>query len=89
MSFSQVTASLLGGFLENCKLFALTLLLALPLGLLCMGDPRYSADVAAFCGAICAGAYLWYADEVAHDGCAGRICNQLRSLFFGNLSRWY
>ena len=34
MSFSQVTASLLGGFLENCKLFALTLLLALPLGLL-------------------------------------------------------
>ena len=32
MSFSQVTASLLGGFLENCKLFALTLLLALPLG---------------------------------------------------------
>lgn len=34
MSFSQVTANLLVGFLENCKLFALTLLFALPLGLL-------------------------------------------------------
>lgn len=34
MSFSQVTANLLAGFLENCKLFALTLLFALPLGLL-------------------------------------------------------
>ena len=33
MSFQQITLDLLAGFLENCKLFALTLLLALPLGL--------------------------------------------------------
>lgn len=33
MSFSQVTTALLVGFLENCKLFGLTLLMALPLGL--------------------------------------------------------
>lgn len=34
MSFSQVTIDLCIGFLENCKLFALTLLMALPLGLI-------------------------------------------------------
>lgn len=34
MSFMQVTESLTAGFLENCKLFTLTLLMALPLGLL-------------------------------------------------------
>ena len=33
MSFQQITLDLLAGFLENGKLFALTLLLALPLGL--------------------------------------------------------
>ena len=33
MSFQQITLDLLAGFWENCKLFALTLLLALPLGL--------------------------------------------------------
>ncbi len=34
MTFSQVTIDLCTGFLENCKLFALTLLMALPLGLI-------------------------------------------------------
>ncbi len=34
MSFQQVTAELCVGFLENCKLFGLTLLMALPLGLI-------------------------------------------------------
>jgi polar amino acid transport system permease protein len=34
MSFSQVTLDLCIGFLENCKLFAFTLLMALPLGLI-------------------------------------------------------
>ena len=33
MTFLQVTESLLVGFVENCKLFGLTLLMALPLGL--------------------------------------------------------
>ncbi len=33
MSFSQVTIELCLGFVENCKLFVLTLLMALPLGL--------------------------------------------------------
>ena len=33
MSFLQVTEALLLGFIENCKLFGLTLLMALPLGL--------------------------------------------------------
>jgi len=33
MSFLQVTEALLVGFIENCKLFGLTLLMALPLGL--------------------------------------------------------
>ena len=33
MSFLQVTEALLIGFIENCKLFGLTLLMALPLGL--------------------------------------------------------
>ena len=34
MSFAQVTIELCISFLENCKLFALTLLMALPLGLM-------------------------------------------------------
>ncbi len=34
MSFAQVTIELCISFLENCKLFALTLLMALPLGLI-------------------------------------------------------
>lgn len=34
MTFSKVTIDLCTGFLENCKLFALTLLMALPLGLI-------------------------------------------------------
>ncbi len=34
MSFLQVTQTLLLGFLENCKLFGLTLLFSLPLGLI-------------------------------------------------------
>lgn len=34
MSFLQVTTQLSVGFLENCKLFALTLLMSIPLGLI-------------------------------------------------------
>lgn len=34
MTFSQITIDLCTGFLENCKLFILTLLMALPLGLI-------------------------------------------------------
>ena len=39
MSFQQVNISLLGGFLENCRLFFETLLFSIPLGLLiCFGS---------------------------------------------------
>ncbi|MBE7048760.1 MAG: amino acid ABC transporter permease [Ruminococcaceae bacterium] len=34
MTFNVVTQELLGGFAENCKLFAMTLLFAIPLGLI-------------------------------------------------------
>ncbi len=34
MTFIQITTELLTGFLENCKLFGLTLLMSLPLGLI-------------------------------------------------------
>ena len=33
-SFETITSELLVGFLENCQLFALTLLMAIPLGLI-------------------------------------------------------
>ncbi len=34
MSFNQITAALFEGFFQNCELFALTLLFAIPLGLI-------------------------------------------------------
>ena len=96
---SDVFTSLTGGFLENLQLFAATLILAIPLGLiitlgsmsagknLYLDHPWYTADAAAVCGSVRAGTSVRLPDVQPLYGGDRCVRDQLRLLFFGDFPR--
>ncbi len=102
ITFLQVTRELLSGFGVTCLLFILTLVLALPLGLVvCFGSMSRFKPLrwlfrtivwiirgTPLSGVLCAGTALQGAVIIEIFGCDNSVCDKLCLLFFGNLSRW-